>query len=316
MGNRANYILKKDNDFDIYYTHWRAINVAQDLTLGQKQFIKLVKEFDKVDELLNEPWIEACVLLDFNSKKLTFWETEMLFETSVREEYINQLEKIWENWSINFVENEMYGIEKELEIEYTTQQEVDLEYGSTDNLSDLPDGEDYFSCLVVIKENKQHFVKYVYGGQDDQLALIGEPVIDRLKQLQNRKLKKENSDDFFSCLIMDLDEKELWVNQSIIGLKDELESLWKNWKINVGNYGYIKLLRKVGIDTSNIQLNINETKKIINTEILDRKDDFNPNDLAKKLVSEMGNDIKFNENFFQNVKPKKTLWNKIKGIFN
>ena len=84
MGNRANYILKRGNDFDIYYTHWKAINVAQDLALGQKQFIKLVKEFDNADELLDEPWIEACVLLDFDSKKLTFWETEMLFETSVR----------------------------------------------------------------------------------------------------------------------------------------------------------------------------------------------------------------------------------------
>lgn len=72
MGNRANYILKKDNEFNIYYTHWRAINVAQDLALGQK-------EFDKEEKLLDEPWIEACVLVDFPQKKLTFWETEMLF---------------------------------------------------------------------------------------------------------------------------------------------------------------------------------------------------------------------------------------------
>ncbi len=315
MGNRANYILKKDKDFDIYYTHWRAINVAQDLALGQKQFIKLVREFDKADELLDEPWIEACVLLDFDSKKLTFWETEMLFETSVREEYINQLEKIWENWSVNFSENEMYGIEKELEIEYTIRQEVDLEFGSTDNLLDLPDGEDYFSCLAVIKENKQHFVKYVYGGQDDQLALIGEPVIDRLKQLQNRKLKKENSDDFFSCLIIDLDEKELWVNQSIIGLKDKLQSLWKNWKINVGNFGYIKLLKEIGIKTSELELTNDESREIV-SDFLNRNDTFDPNSLAEKLTKEMGEDVQFNEHFFQNIKPKKTFWNKIKGMFN
>jgi hypothetical protein len=315
MGNRANYILKKDNDFDIYYTHWRAINVAQDLALGQKQFTKLVKEFDKADELLNEPWIEACVLLDFDSKKLTFWETEMLFETSVREEYLNQLGKIWTNWSISFAENEMYDVENELKVEYISNQEVDLEFGTTENLSDMPDGEKYFDCLTVIKENNQHSVKYVFGGQDDQLALIGESVIVRLKQMQNRELKKENSDDFFSCLIIDLDKKELWVNQSITGLKDELQSLWNNWKINVGNFGYIELLRKVGIDTSEIELKLDETKKIVSTEILNRKDDFNPNDLAKKLVNEMGKDVKFNENFFQNVKPKKTIWNKIRGIF-
>ena len=148
--NRANYIIKKDKSFDIYYTHWRAINVAQDLTLGQKQFTQLVKEFDKSDELLNEPWIEACVLLDFDSKKLTFWESEMLFETSIRDEYLNQLKSIWENWTIDFAENEMYSIESELKIEYTSKQEIDLEFCSIDDLSNKSDSENYFSCLVVI----------------------------------------------------------------------------------------------------------------------------------------------------------------------
>ena len=193
MGNRANYIIKKDKSFDIYYTHWRAINVAQDLTLGQKQFTQLVKEFDKSDELLNEPWIEACVLLDFDSKKLTFWESEMLFETSIRDEYLNQLKSIWENWTIDFAENEMYSIESELKIEYTSKQEIDLEFCSIDDLSNKSDSENYFSCLVVIKEDHQNHIKYVNGGQDDQIALIGEPVINKLRTLQKREPKKENS---------------------------------------------------------------------------------------------------------------------------
>jgi len=315
MGNRANYIIKKDKSFDIYYTHWRAINVAQDLTLGQKQFTQLVKEFDKSNELLSEPWIEACVLIDLDSKKLTFWESEMLFETSVRDEYLNHLKSIWKNWTIDFAENEMYTIENELNIEYTSKQEINLEFGSIDNLSDKPDDEDYFSCLVVIKEDNQTHIKYVNGGQDDQIALIGEPVINKLRTIQNRELKKENSDDFFSCLIIDIDNKTLWVNQSITGLKTELESLWKNWSINVGNFGYVKLLKNIGINTTELELNSDEAKNIV-IEIFNKKDDFNPNDLAKKLVNEMGEDVQFNEHFFENVKPKKTFWSKIKGIFN
>lgn len=311
MGNRANYILKTKESLEIYYTHWRAINVAQDLALGKKEFVKLVKEFDKAEFLLNEPWIEACVLINFPEKKLTFWETDTLFETSVREEYLKQLKKTWAGWKIQFAENEMYGIESELKIEYISNQEINLEFVTTENLSDLENRENYFSCLVVIKENNQYFTKYVNGGRDDQLALIGEPVIDLLKQMQNRKLKKENSDDFYSCLMIDLDNNKLWVNQSITGLKDKLQSLWKNWEINVGNFGYIKLLKEIGIKTSELELTKNESKRIV-ADFLNVKDTFDPNSLAKKLTEEMGKDIQFSEHFFQNIKPKKSFWNKIK----
>ncbi len=302
MGNRANYILKKDNDFDIYYSHWRAINVVQDLTLGQKRFSKFVKKFDKTGELLNEPWIEACVLVDFDNEKLTFWETEVLFETSIREEYLNQLANIWSNWTIRFAEKEMFEIEKELNIKYTSEQKIDLEYGSLEQLSDFSENDEYFSCLVILKENNKYNVKYINGGQEEEITLIGEQIIGKLKQMKNRKLKKENSDNFFSFFIIDIDTNTLWINQSINGLEKELKSLWKDWNINIGNFGYIKLLKKIGINTTNLELKPEKIKKIIQTKIFNRKDNFNPNELAKKFIENMGNDVRFNEHFFQNVK--------------
>jgi hypothetical protein len=316
MGNRANYILKKDNEFDIYYTHWRAINVAQDLTLGVKRFSKLVKEFDKVDEILSEPWIEACVLLDFDSKKLTFWETEILFKTSIREEYISKLVNIWTNWTIRFAEKEMFEIEKELDIKYTSKQKIDLEFGSLEKLSDFSENDEYFSCLVILKENSECNVKYINGGQEEEITLIGEPIIEKLRQMKNQEFKKENSDDFFSFLIIDIDTKTLWINQSINGLEKELNSLWKDWNVNVGNFGYIKLLKKIGVNTTDLELKSSEKKEIVEKEIFNNKDDFDPNELAEKITENIGNDVKFNEYFFQNVKPKKSIWDKLKRIFN
>ncbi len=316
MGHRANYIIKNENSFDIYYTHWRAQNIAQDLVLGPNRFTMFVKEFDKSNELLNEPWVEGCVLVDLPLQKLTFWENELLENSSVREEYLKYLQNIWTNWSVNFAQNEMYDIENELHIKYTSKQKIDLEFGSLENLSDKLEDKIYFSCLVIIKENDKHYIKYVDGGLGDQIALIGETVINKLKTLKNRELKNENSDDFYSCLAIDIDNKTIWVNYAIIGLREELESLWKNWAIHVGNFGYIKLLKEIGIDTTELELSSDEIKNMITNEIFNRIDDFNPNDLAKKLAKVMGEEVKYNEHFFQNIKPKKTLWNIIKGIFS
>jgi len=315
MGNRANYILKKGNDIDIYYTHWRAVNVTRDLTLGQKRFCDFVREFDRVNELLNEPWIEACVLLNFDNKKLTFWENETLFNTSIREEYLNQLAKIWTSWSVYYAEKEMFEIEKELGIEYSSMQKIDLEYASLDQISDFSENDEYISCLVILRENNEHSVKYVKGVDEEEIALIGEQAIGKLKQMKSRALKKENSDDFFSIFIIDIDTNTLWINQSINGLEQELRSLWKNWNFNIGNFGYLELLKKIGIDTIDVKLTPQEIQETMQTVIYNRKDDFDPNELANKLVKDMGNDLKFNEHFFQNIKPKETFWSRIKGIF-
>ena len=39
MGQRANYIIKKDNQLTIHYHHWRAINIFPDLYLGENAFL-------------------------------------------------------------------------------------------------------------------------------------------------------------------------------------------------------------------------------------------------------------------------------------
>lgn len=209
----------------------------------------------------------------------------------------------------------MYDIEQQMQIEYTSKQKIDLEFGSLENLTDFQEDDEYFSCLIILIKNGKHFVRYINGGQEESISLIGDSIIDKLMSMKDRELKKENSDDFFSFFIIDNHNKTLWINQSITGLKSELKKRWGNWSINVGNFGYIKLLKEIGIKTSELEITNDVSKKIV-SDFLNKKDTFNPNSLAKKLTEEMGEDVQFNEHFFQNIKPKKSFWNKIKRIFN
>ena len=110
MGQRGNYIIKTKDKVDIFYTHWRANFIVNDLLLGSKKFIDFIKQFDQKEELINEPWIEGCVFINMDSKKLLFWEIEQLFEFSVRQKYLEKLNEVWEGWEITFAEKEMYDI--------------------------------------------------------------------------------------------------------------------------------------------------------------------------------------------------------------
>ncbi|MFD2561261.1 hypothetical protein [Aquimarina rubra] len=312
MGQRGNYIIKTKDGIDIYYTHWRANLIANDLLLGKRKFIDHIQQFEKRDELINEPWIEGCVLVDLTIKKLLFYEIEQLSEYSLREAYLAILKDKWPGWKIVYAEKEMYDIEKELSISYTKHQEtnfnrIEIERLKNDEVSD------YVACFIILKKDGQVALKKLYTGSDEEVALVGEQLIDILQNKPSSPLVKESEIEIWDILLIDRDQKQLYVNQSITGLNEALVDLWPNWKIEIGSFGYIKLLEVAGYDTTELRMNQTEIDEHIKS-ILNYKDDFDPIKTAEKIL-ENHQDVKFHPSFFENIKPKKTLLDKIKSIF-
>lgn len=312
MGQRGNYIIKTKDKIDIFYTHWRANLIANDLLLGSKKFINFVRQLDKKDELINEPWIEGCVLIDMDSQKLLFWEIEQLFEFSVRQKYLEKLKESWDGWEITFAEKEMYDIEAEIGIDYTAKQEKDFDKIEIEKIiNDSRDG--YVSCLIIIKRDNKFELKKLYSGSDEQIALIGKQLISILDNKPSNQILNESSVDIWDVLLIDCDNKTLLINQNITGLENELLDLWVGWYIEAGNFGYVNLLEKAGFDSEGIRMSENEISERI-AEIMNHKDDFDPIKTAGKIL-ETGKDVKFHPNFFENVKPKKTIWERLGAKF-
>lgn len=312
MGQRGNYIIKSRGKVDIFYTHWRANLIVNDLLLGPSKYIDFVKQFDKTDELINEPWIEGCVLVNMESKRLLFWEIEQLFEFTLREKYLNKLKKIWKEWKIEFLEKEMYDIENILKIDYTSIQKKSFTKIKIEEIINNT-VHDYVSCLVIFKRQNKIDLKKIYTGSDEQLSLLGKQIISVLENKPSSKLIKESDIEVSNIILIDCDNNLLFINQNITGLKDELIDLWTGWQIEVGNFGYINLLKKIGHDTTSLQMNENEILERIK-DISNYKDDFDPLKVAKR-ITETDEDIKFYPNFFENIKPKKTIWERIRIKF-
>ncbi|MEM6263395.1 MAG: hypothetical protein AAGI38_12860 [Bacteroidota bacterium] len=287
--------------------------MANDLLLGSNRFVSFVRQFDKKNELIDEPWIEGCVYIDLDTNHLLFWEIAHLSEFSVRQEYLKLLKEIWKGWKISLAEKEMYDIEKLIEIDYTSKQRPNFDRIDMKEFANKTIGE-YTSCLIIMKNDNNLRMKELYDCTDEEVALLGEGIIDILDRKSSSQLLKESQIESPNLLLIDIDEKKLFVNQSITGLEDELIKFWPGWHIEVGNFGYINILQKVSYDVSKIKMSVNEVAERMR-QILAQEDDFNPNEMAQGMIK-LNEEVKFHPHFFENIKPQKSIWERIKSFFS
>lgn len=108
MGQRANYIIKQDGAITLYYNHWRANAISRDLYLGEERFVAFVKDCQPAEALLEEVWIEGCVLVDSDARMLSFWSLEFPSDSSVVACYLSKLSAKWAGWKVDVLRNRMY----------------------------------------------------------------------------------------------------------------------------------------------------------------------------------------------------------------
>lgn len=316
MGQRVNYILKKDNSLKIYYHHWRANIIAYDLYLGEQKFIEFVKSCKQVDELISEPWIEGCVLVDFDTKTLSFWYWELPRKTSVENYYLSKLSEKWQNWNVRLLKNRMYGIEKLISYDYINHQTFDYEDSSIEDLEN-DKVEDWVQTLVIFKDKESLFTTKIGSLNIEKIISLGKKSIPILKQKTSYNLENETESQNSEVLIIDLSENKIYSNECNLGLWEKHHHLWEYFTFQMGDYGLVEILKLADIVVPQ-SIYLSEEEVLYEfSELVKTEDDFDPNGLAEGLKKEMGNDIEFNPDFFENPKPQTnlSLLQRIKKLF-
>lgn len=310
MGQRANYIIKNDDKLTIHYNHWRADRIASDLYLGEKRFLEFVNNCQVHEVIMSEPWIEGCVIIDLASRHLHFWTMEFSRETSVIDHYISELAKKWNSWTIDFLNNRMYDVEKILAINYISQQELPKLHSPTaeDILGDKI--EEWETAVVIIKHENDLVVTKTGNLNIEAIVSYGAEILPMLLDKPRFDLPNEEDEVTYECVVIDNAEKHLYINESSFGLWEQSKLLWNGFNLTMGDYGYIKTLELAGIDISNLKM---PAEKVVDQfkAIVRPIDNFNPMEMAEKLLKE-DKDIQFNPDFFDNVQPKKTAVEKFK----
>lgn len=305
MGHRVNYIIKDFDKLRIHYNHWRADSIAADLYLGERRFLEFLNNCKRSGVVMDEPWIEGCVIIDRNVKHLYFWTTEFSKQSSVIDYYISQLAKRWRGWQITFLTNKMYDVEKVLCIEYIKKQCLPTSQKCSEEIVANDTTDEWETAVIIIKEGDNFAVTKTGNLNIEQIIAYGVEIISLLKNKPMFDFPNEEEDVTYECIIVDTDEKQLYTNESIFGLWEQSKDLWKGYNLSMNDYGYLKILEFAGIDTANLKMS---HEKVVEQfgNIVKHVNDFDPMKMAEKLLKQ-DKGIQFNSDFFDNVKPKRTI---------
>jgi len=178
------------------------------------------------------------------------------------------LEKQWSNWNIQYAEKEMYVIEKKMGLDYTRNQithfeNLDLEKIRLDEADEEDKLMDFDLGVAIIKRGDSYKLIRFYNMYAYEVAILGEGILDVLDSKPFYLLKKEVEMEQSHIFLVDLDAKKIWVNETTLVFEEELQNAWPGWIAEVGNFGYINLLEKSGMDTSSLKMNQSEVEETL-----------------------------------------------------
>lgn len=309
MGQRANYIIIDGSSSNIRYTHWRANRITADLYLGEKAFMRYVNDCKPVDELLHEPWVEGCVIIDQNKKQLSFWSHEIHYNPVIIEFYLTKLQEQWPGWTIKLLRNRMYDVEKILNIDYISKQDpAELNIRSIETfIEDKVD--EWDTALVVIKDETGIFITKTGNITTESIVCCGPQAIDILRSKVVADFPSDEDDFPMGTIVIDTSGKKILINESNYGLWEQTHHLWDGYTFLMGDYSGGELLRMAGIEI-NLETPSQEELRQQFDDTVKQGNDFDPFEMEEKLKKEHQG-IQFNPDFFDTVKPRQTWVEKI-----
>ncbi|MEJ0105124.1 MAG: hypothetical protein WDO19_22360 [Bacteroidota bacterium] len=205
---------------------------------------------------MDEPWLEGCVIVDKLSMHLYFWTLEFSRETSVIEYYVSELAEKWNGWKVSILKNRMYDAEKILGIDYVSKQELPKLYirSKDDVINDKV--EEWETAVVIIKEGDRLLVTKTGNMSIEAVIGYGQEIIPLLRNKQVCELPCEEEAVTYECVVIDIPNKKIFINESSFGLWEQSKHLWNGYDMVMGDFGYIGTLRLAAIDTSKVMMPI------------------------------------------------------------
>ncbi|MGE5396632.1 MAG: hypothetical protein ACM3MK_03725 [Chitinophagales bacterium] len=105
MGQRANLLILKDNTYELYYDHWCANTLPQDLFWGPTHAIKFIQAQERVesDDWLDNVWAEGGAVIDTDRNVfLLFGGEDILYDVPLRKMYLRLIQSPWRGWDIQW----------------------------------------------------------------------------------------------------------------------------------------------------------------------------------------------------------------------
>jgi hypothetical protein len=159
MGHRTNYVIRDKGRLALFYSHWGALTVPEDVFWGPSYAEAFIRSNEQVglDEWLDDVWGEGGVALDKDEKTIALFGGEALGFPPLQGHFARLMQALWvqQGWTVRFVEGmpdiaEQVGVDRAVcEADPVDPIPADLEA-----LGEAFREEGFFCALVSVKQGE------------------------------------------------------------------------------------------------------------------------------------------------------------------
>jgi len=249
MGQRANLVIVRNGDWQLYYDHWCANRLDVELFWGPELAADFIEQRDPLEDRndwLDEVWCEGGAVLDEDHRVLVWFGGEdIMDDVPLRRAFLSLMEMQWPGWEINWATG---GI-----IELGAYVNIPAEELLVDNkaeygfqvLTDYPEDN---RTLLTLRQNKQTLAGRVSG--DREALRMGFTEVTKLQSFPLQANLVWTGDMPVGGLHIDIDDHALcyWLADRSAGIEERVQRSWQGWRTKCLRDQFEEQLRIANID--------------------------------------------------------------------
>lgn len=104
MGNRANFVIVQDQDWQLYYSHWAGCRILDALIGGPALALRYAQSLRRCakNEWTDPVWADGGAVVDLDRRRLLFFGEELMVTMNERRALMSALAAIWPDYAIGW----------------------------------------------------------------------------------------------------------------------------------------------------------------------------------------------------------------------
>ncbi|MEW4371733.1 hypothetical protein [Paenibacillus kandeliae] len=253
MGQRANLVIVHNGQYQLYYNHWCANTMPQDIFWGPvhtRKFIEL-QEHVTPNDWMNDIWAEGGVVMDIDRQHVLFFGGEdILYDIQLRNYFIRLMAIPWQGWSIAWAEEGIADLAQYVGVPVET---VLAESSAPTNKLFGPVNVSFLSGVAGIQLPNGETLLFLLDTDLGCYLLQGEALIQNLNPAFGQTTLSwqeiEVNDEFPSMgMYIDISARKLsfWHAETMPGFLAKVQTSWAGWDVSRFTHNYHSQLAVTG----------------------------------------------------------------------
>ncbi len=104
MGNRANFVIVKDQEWQLYYSHWAGYRILDALIGGPQLALRYTKSLRQCakDQWVDQLWADGGAVVDLDRRRVLFFGDELMARMQERRALVSVLAAVWPDYAIRW----------------------------------------------------------------------------------------------------------------------------------------------------------------------------------------------------------------------